>query len=127
VKTNSDKRIILLVDDKPANIQVAHNILKDTYTIKIATSGARALDLAKMLPQPDLILLDIMMPEMDGYEATMAIRKMNAYNRLPIIALTAKAMKGDREKCLEAGMSDYVSKPVSIEQLLSLMRVWLYR
>jgi CheY-like chemotaxis protein len=64
---------------------------------------------------------------MDGFEATAAIRKMNNYNKLPIIALTAKAMKGDREKCLEAGMSDYVSKPVNIDQLLSLMRVWLYR
>jgi CheY-like chemotaxis protein len=63
---------------------------------------------------------------MDGYEATMAIRKMEKYNKIPIIALTAKAMKGDREKCLEVGMSDYVSKPVNIEQLLSLMRVWLY-
>ena len=74
VNTNPDKRIILLVDDKPANIQVAHNILKDTYTIKIATSGARALDLAKVLPQPDLILLDIMMPEMDGYEVCSRLK-----------------------------------------------------
>jgi CheY-like chemotaxis protein len=71
--------------------------------------------------------MDVMMPEMDGYEATQAIRQMPLFNKVPIIALTAKAMKGDREKCLEAGMSDYVAKPVNIEQLLSLMRVWLYR
>ena len=74
VKTNSDKQIILVVDDMPANIQVAHNILKDTYIIKIATSGARALDLAKVLPQPDLILLDVMMPEMDGYEVCSRLK-----------------------------------------------------
>jgi CheY-like chemotaxis protein len=68
-----------------------------------------------------------MMPEMDGYEATQAIRKEDKFIKLPIIALTAKAMKGDREKCLEAGMSDYITKPVNVGQLLSLMRVWLYR
>jgi CheY-like chemotaxis protein len=67
------------------------------------------------------------MPEMDGYEATIAIRKISALNKLPIIALTAKAMKGDKEKCLAVGMSDYISKPVNIEQLLSLLRVWLYK
>jgi CheY-like chemotaxis protein len=71
--------------------------------------------------------MDIMMPEMDGYQTMEVIRNKSEFRRLPIIALTAKAMKGDREKCLEAGMSDYVSKPVNIEQLLSLMRVWLYQ
>ena len=69
--------------------------------------------------------MDVMMPEMDGYESTQEIRKMENFAKLPIIAFTAKAMKGDREKCLESGMSDYIAKPVNIEQLLSLMRVWL--
>jgi CheY-like chemotaxis protein len=71
--------------------------------------------------------MDIMMPEMDGYETTRAIRMMERFQRLPIIALTAKAMKGDREKSIASGASDYITKPVDIEQLLSLMRVWLYQ
>jgi len=92
-----------------------------------AENGQAALKILKEQPDVDIILMDIMMPEMDGFETTQEIRKMNEFIKLPIIALTAKAMKGDREKCLEAGMSDYISKPVNVEQLLSLMRVWLYR
>jgi CheY-like chemotaxis protein len=71
--------------------------------------------------------MDVMMPEMDGYETMRAIRQLEPFRKLPMIALTAKAMKGDREKCIEAGASDYITKPVDMEQLLSLLRVWLYQ
>jgi CheY-like chemotaxis protein len=87
-------------------------------------AGIRVLEKEKDI---DLILMDIMMPEMDGYETTKAIRGMDQFKTLPIIALTAKAMKGDREKTIAAGASDYITKPVDTEQLMSLLRVWLYR
>ena len=74
----------------------------------------------------DLILMDMMMPEMDGYESTRRIREMQRYKKLPIIAVTAKAMSGDRAKCIAAGASDYITKPVDVDQLVSLLRVWLY-
>jgi CheY-like chemotaxis protein len=119
---------VLIVDDDMRNIYSLTNVLEEEgMKCYVAENGRVAVDLLNQQQDVDIVLMDIMMPEMDGYEATMAIRKMNTYDKLPIIALTAKAMKGDREKCLEAGMSDYVSKPVNIEQLLSLMRVWLYR
>jgi CheY-like chemotaxis protein len=91
-----------------------------------AENGKDALKALKQNESIDIILMDVMMPEMDGYEATREIRKTDKFKKLPIIALTAKAMKGDREKCLAVGMSDYISKPLNVEQLLSLMRVWLY-
>jgi CheY-like chemotaxis protein len=92
-----------------------------------ATNGRQAIDLIRHTPDLSVVLMDIMMPAMDGYETMRQIRKVPELRTLPIVALTAKAMKGDREKCLEAGASDYIAKPVNTEQLLSLLRVWLYR
>jgi CheY-like chemotaxis protein len=92
-----------------------------------ATTGREAIDLIEATPNLALVLMDIMMPEMDGYQTIQVIRAKPIFRRLPIIALTAKAMKGDREKCLEAGASDYLAKPVNTEQLLSALRMWLHR
>jgi CheY-like chemotaxis protein len=92
-----------------------------------ATNGQDAIKLVEQTEDLSLILMDVMMPEMDGYETMRQIRSNPKFRMLPIIALTAKAMKGDREKCLEAGASDYVAKPVNTEQLLSLVRMWLHR
>src|SRR5204863_7704244 len=91
-----------------------------------AETGKSAIQLLQDNPEIDVVLMDIMMPDMDGYDTMRAIRKQSKFRALPIIALTAKAMKGDREKCIEAGASDYISKPVDTEQLLGLLRVWLY-
>ena len=92
-----------------------------------ATNGRQAIELVQNTPDLSMVLMDIMMPEMDGYETMREIRLMPAFRTLPMLALTAKAMKGDREKCLDAGASDYIAKPVNTDQLLSLMRVWLFR
>ena len=92
-----------------------------------ATNGRQAIEIIKSTPGLSVVLMDIMMPEMDGYETLREIRKLPEFRALPILALTAKAMKGDREKCLEAGASDYIAKPVNTDQLVSLLRVWLYR
>jgi CheY-like chemotaxis protein len=91
-----------------------------------ADNGRTGIDLLSRTPQVDAVLMDIMMPGMDGYETMRSIRQLDRFKLLPILALTAKAMKGDREKCIEAGASDYIPKPVKTEQLLSLLRVWLY-
>jgi CheY-like chemotaxis protein len=101
----------------------------ERYNIQCITaeSGQEAIDILVDDSGIDMVLMDIMMPEMDGYETTQKIRREHKNNSLPIIAVTAKAMKGDREKCIEAGASDYITKPVKIDQLLSLMRVWLYK
>ena len=111
VMANSDKRTILVVDDTLANIQVAHNTLKDTYIIKVATSGAKALDLAKVIPQPDLILLDVMMPGMDGYEACRRLKSDPSTSDIPIIFLTGKTDADDETRGLELGAIDYIHKP----------------
>lgn len=90
-----------------------------------AENGQDGIELLKRTPDVDGVLMDVMMPGMDGYEATRRIRANPRFKSLPIIAVTAKAMKGDREKCIEAGASDYITKPVNVEQLLSLLRVWM--
>jgi CheY-like chemotaxis protein len=119
---------VLIVDDDVRNIFSLTSVLEDHgMRVSFAENGKYAIDLLKGTPDVDLVLMDVMMPEMDGYETTRAIRQIPELRNLPIIALTAKAMKGDREKCIAAGASDYITKPVDTEQLLSLMRVWLYR
>jgi CheY-like chemotaxis protein len=96
-------------------------------TVLTAGTGREAVTMLDATPDVAIVLMDIMMPEMDGYETMQVIRQNAAFRRLPIIALTAKAMKGDRERCLEAGASDYLAKPVNTEQLLSALRMWLHR
>ena len=121
-------RKVLIVDDDVRNIFSLTAVLeRHRMQILSAESGRDAIDLLKKTPDIEIVLMDIMMPEMDGYETMRAVRKLPRFKSLPIISLTAKAMKGDREKCIEAGASDYITKPVNMEQLLSLLRVWLYR
>jgi HAMP domain-containing protein/CheY-like chemotaxis protein len=121
-------RTVLLVDDDPRNIFALSSALeRRNMNVLTATTGAEAIDLIEQTPSLAIVLMDIMMPEMDGYQTIEKIRQNRAYRRLPIIALTAKAMKGDREKCLQAGASDYLAKPVNTEQLLSALRMWLHR
>ncbi len=121
-------RHILVVDDDARNIFALTSLLENQeMRVTTVTSGQAAIDVIRGAPDLSIVLMDIMMPEMDGYETMRVIRNLQEFRTLPIIALTAKAMKGDREKCLEAGASDYIAKPVNTDQLLSLMRVWLFR
>ncbi|HKY30370.1 MAG TPA: response regulator [Pyrinomonadaceae bacterium] len=121
-------RKILIVDDDVRNIFALTSVL-EAHSMEVvhAENGQEGIDLLRATPGIEAVLMDIMMPEMDGYEAIAAIRQMEEYKQLPIIALTAKAMKADRDHCLEVGASDYISKPLDVDQLLSLLRVWLYR
>jgi HAMP domain-containing protein/signal transduction histidine kinase/CheY-like chemotaxis protein len=119
---------VLVVDDDVRNIFSLTSVLEDHgMTVSFAENGRDGIAKLEETPGIDLVLMDVMMPEMDGYETMRAIREKQEFVSLPIIALTAKAMKGDREKCIAAGASDYITKPVDTDQLLSLMRVWLYR
>jgi len=119
---------ILIVDDDVRNIFSLTSVLEEHgMEVSFAENGKDAIATLDSTPGIDLVLMDVMMPEMDGYETTRAIRDRPLFRALPIIALTAKAMKGDREKCIAAGATDYITKPVDTDQLLSLMRVWLYR
>jgi CheY-like chemotaxis protein len=121
-------RKVLVVDDDVRNIFALTTVLENQdMEVLSATNGRQAIELIETTPDLSVVLMDIMMPEMDGYETMREIRKNPRFRTLPMLALTAKAMKGDREKCLEAGASDYIAKPVNTDQLLSLLRVWLYR
>ncbi|HEY7231003.1 MAG TPA: HAMP domain-containing protein [Pseudolabrys sp.] len=121
-------RTVLLVDDDARNIFALSSVLERRgMRVLTATTGNEAIKLIESNPDIAIVLMDIMMPEMDGYQTMEEIRKNPKFRRLPIVALTAKAMKGDREKCLDAGASDYLAKPVNTEQLLSALRSWLHR
>lgn len=131
-KVNIEKALkgkkVLVADDDMRNVFALTSILQQyDLVVEIANNGVEALDKLKVNPDTDIVLMDIMMPEMDGYEAMRQIRSIPKFKDLPMIALTAKAMKNDREKCLEAGANDYLPKPVDTDKLLSLMRVWLSR
>ena len=116
------------MDDDIRNIFALTSVLEQhDMDVVYAENGKDGLRMLEEAPDADVVLMDVMMPEMDGYEAMQRIREKPAFRALPIIALTAKAMKGDREKCIQAGASDYIMKPVDTEQLLSLLRVWLSR
>jgi HAMP domain-containing protein/CheY-like chemotaxis protein/signal transduction histidine kinase len=122
------KRTVLVVDDDARNIFALTTLLENhEMHVLSATNGRQAIEVIKNTPDLSVVVMDIMMPEMDGYATMREIRNEPRFKGLPILALTAKAMKGDREKCLQAGASDYIAKPVDTDQLLSLLRVWLYR
>jgi len=119
---------VLVVDDDMRNIFALSSVLERRgMAVLTAETGREAIEILESTPDVAIVLMDIMMPEMDGYSTMQVIRQNTSFRRLPIIALTAKAMKGDREKCLEAGASEYLAKPVNTEQLLSALRVWLHR
>jgi len=129
---NSDEdligRSVLLVDDDARNIFALSSVLERRgMRVLTATTGKEAITILESTPDVAIVLMDIMMPEMDGYQTMQEMRKNPRLRRLPIIALTAKAMKGDREKCVAAGASDYLAKPVNTEQLLAALRMWLHR
>jgi len=122
-----NNKTVLIADDDVRNIfSLTKALEQHKMKVLAATDGKEALQMLKENPLIDIVLMDMMMPEMDGYESTKEIRKIPAYKQLPVLAVTAKAMMGDREKCIAAGASDYISKPVDIDQLISLLRVWLY-
>jgi len=117
---------VLIVDDDMRNIFALSSALQ-TYdlVVEIANDGEEAITKLEEINDIDIVLMDIMMPKMDGYEATRYIRKQNKWAKLPVIALTAKAMKDDREKCIAAGANDYITKPVDMDRLIALMQLWL--
>jgi CheY-like chemotaxis protein len=121
-------RTVLIVDDDVRNIFALSSVLERRgMHVVAASTGREAVTILESRSDISIALMDIMMPGMDGFETIQTIRRDPSFRRLPIIALTAKAMKGDREKCLEAGASDYLAKPVNTEQLLASLRMWLHR
>ena len=119
---------VLVVDDDVRNIFALTSVLEQhNLQVVHAENGRAGIETLLKTPGVDGVLMDIMMPEMDGYETMRAIRQIAEFRTLPIIAVTAKAMKGDRAKCIEAGASDYITKPVDLDQLFSVLRVWLAR
>jgi CheY-like chemotaxis protein len=121
-------KTVLIADDDMRNVFALTQVLEESnMKVIMASNGRKAIEALNGNPGIDLILMDIMMPVMDGYEAMQSIRKIKSFEKLPIIALTAKAMKEDREKSLAAGASDYLTKPVDIDKLFNLMRIWLYQ
>jgi CheY-like chemotaxis protein len=119
---------VLIVDDDMRNIFALTTVLEEhNMVIASADNGHAAIRILKEQPDMDIVLMDIMMPEMDGIDTMREIRKLSTFKDLPIVAVTAKAMKGDREKCIEAGAWDYLAKPVDTDQLLAVLRAWLHR
>jgi CheY-like chemotaxis protein len=119
---------VLLVDDDVRNVYALTSALEDRgVEVLCAEDGRRGIELLRRTPDVDLVLMDIMMPGMDGYLATREIRALDGFRDLPIIALTAKAMPGDRDKSLDAGASGYITKPVDTDELVELLRTWLCR
>jgi CheY-like chemotaxis protein len=118
---------VLIVDDDARNVFALSSVLEARgIDVRYAENGIDAIRMLEESPDVDLVLMDIMMPELDGYETIRHIRSIPRFESLPIISLTAKAMKGDREKSIAAGASDYITKPVDTDKLVSLLRVWLY-
>lgn len=127
-ESNLENRKVLIIDDDMRNVFALSSLLQaHGLNVSAGNNGLECLEFLEKNPDVELILMDIMMPEMDGYEAMRRIREQERFRNLPIIALTAKAMRGDRDKCIEAGANDYMPKPVDMPKLLSLLRVWLYR
>ena len=120
-------QILIIEDEKKTSGFLKKGLNESNFTTDIAENGRDGIELLRNTPDVDAVLMDVMMPEMDGYETIRSIREIPQFRGLPIIAVTAKAMKGDREKCIEAGATDYIPKPVDRDQLLSLLRVWLSR
>jgi CheY-like chemotaxis protein len=120
---------VLIVDDDVRNVFALTAALEQRFGMRVtyADNGAEGIRALESADHVDVILMDVMMPGMDGYETIRRIRQLPARGDVPIIALTAKAMKGDREKSIASGASDYITKPIDIDQVLSLIRVWLYR